>query len=149
MIFLYIVYKKIWPLLEVQTKNYQNKIKQALDELSQNHSELLEILSLVKKESEILPDKVRSILQNGQEKAEKLKESYNQSMTQLMIERQELAQKSMMKMQNKLEDEFYFVITKEMQHLLRSWAKEQASNPLYHLDSFKQSYSLLENRLQK
>ncbi|MBP9752829.1 MAG: hypothetical protein KBD31_03370 [Proteobacteria bacterium] len=147
-LFVYIYVQKIHPLLKEQLDIYGQKIQKSLDETSLLQSHLHEKLLNARKESESIADKVRLIVANGQDMSEKLKESYNQSMAQLMIERQEMANKTMEKIKNKSEGTFYLLIAKEIQDLLIDWAKENSQNQTFQHNSFVHSFNLLSDSLK-
>ncbi|CAO5678515.1 MAG: hypothetical protein HEEMFOPI_00365 [Holosporales bacterium] len=147
--FLYIYANKIHPLIFNQLNLYREKIERSLEDLEHQQSLLLETLIKTKKDSELVPEHIHNIHKKGQDMAEKLKESYNQTMVKFMIERQDMANRNMMKLQNRFESDFYTAITKEMQDLLVDWGRENINNLNFQNNAFENSFNLLQDSLNK
>ncbi|CAO4842922.1 MAG: ATP synthase subunit b [Holosporales bacterium] len=148
-VFLYIIYKKMMPMVNENLMSYRQQIAGKLLELDEAYTHLENRLNDVNDELSGVQETVDGIFKDMDDKIKRLSETSSKKTLELMTDMEKNAQHNMQKMKTKAEKKFLVSIADDLNQKLLQWAKENSKTHVFQKASINQSFFLLKDVLKK
>jgi F0F1-type ATP synthase membrane subunit b/b' len=127
-IVVYIIYKKIVPLINAYVGDYQNKINTTLRDITEERMNLTKELAELNQQEQLLAGEIDKIIKDGQQKILNLKQVQSKTLADMLQTKQSITQYHLKTLQERAEQTARLKIAQDVSINLKTWAIQEINN---------------------